>query len=122
MREYHIITGQKCRDRIELRALACGTDYSVTICGGTRYHVGAIALGCFEPGVEATVRVTGVPGHRDEEVAKWAAGYLATELKCNVSVSAGIHIDNASREEINVLVTNCRKACKALVKEVAEKQ
>lgn len=127
MKEYRIIIGQKSRERIELKAFACGMDYSVTICGGSRYHIGATALGCAKPGKdeipknEATVRVISVPGHRDDEVAKWAGKYLATELECNVSVSVGIHIDNASQEEINVLIINCRKACRTLVEEVSEK-
>ncbi len=121
MTEYRIVIGKKSRERIELKAFACGTDYSVTICGGTRYHIGATALGCAKSGFEATVSVTGVPGHRDDEVAKWAAKYLATELRGNVSVSVGIHIDNATREEISVLITNCRKACRKLVEKVAEK-
>jgi hypothetical protein len=36
-------------------------------------------------------------------------------LKCNVSVSAGVHIDNASHDELNVLMENCKEACKKLV-------
>ncbi|MBA4601378.1 prenylated flavin chaperone LpdD [Thermoactinomyces mirandus] len=124
MKEYHIIIGQKSRDRIELKAFACGMDYSVIICGGTHYHIGSTALGHANtgkdklPGNKATVSVICAPGHRDDEVARWAARYLATELKCNVSVSVGIHIDNASQEEINALITNCKKVCKKLVQDV----
>ena len=59
----------------------------------------------------ATVSVLCVFGHRDDEAARWAAKYLATELKCNVSVAVGIHIDHADGSEIQCLLENCREAC-----------
>ena len=37
--------------QIELQAIHCGADYSVIICGGERGHVGAVALGCNESGI-----------------------------------------------------------------------
>jgi hypothetical protein len=120
LKEYHIIIAPKSRYQIELKAIACESDYSVTICGGTHYHVGATALGCAKmegdglPGTKATVSVICGFGHRDDEVARWAARYLATELKCNVGVSAGVHIDNASPEELNILMENSIEACKKL--------
>ena len=79
--------------------------------------VGAAALGCDESGTVghkmrgATVSVLCVFGHRDDEAARWAAKYLATELKCNVSVAVGIHIDHADGSEIQCLLENCREAC-----------
>jgi gallate decarboxylase subunit D len=124
MKEYHVIIASESRYQIELKAIACGSDYIVTICGGSRYHVGATALGCAKmesdglPGAKATVSVICAFGHRDDEVAGWAARYLATELKCNVSVSAGVHIDNANPDEINILMNNCVDACKNLISQI----
>ena len=98
MEEYRITIAGQSKYEIELCAVQCGRDYSVTICGGGRHHVGAAALGCDESGTVghkmrgATVSVLCVFGHRDDEAARWAAKYLATELKCNVSVAVGIHI------------------------------
>ena len=42
---------------------------------------------------------------------KWVQ-HLATELKCNVSVAVGIHIDHADGSEIQCLLENCREACR----------
>lgn len=117
MEEYHITIAGQSKYEIELCAVQCGRDYSVTICGGGRHHVGAAALGCDESGTVghkmrgATVSVLCVFGHRDDEAARWAAKYLATELKCNVSVAVGIHIDHADGSEIQCLLENCREAC-----------
>ena len=86
MEEYHITIAGQSKYEIELCAVQCGRDYSVTICGGGRHHVGAAALGCDESGTVghkmrgATVSVLCVFGHRDDEAARWAAKYLATEL------------------------------------------
>ena len=87
---YRITIAGQSKYEIELCAVQCGRDYSVTICGGGRHHVGATALGCDESGTvghkcAALPSVCCVFGHRDDEAARWAAKYLATELKCNVS-------------------------------------
>ena len=100
MEEYRITIAGQSKYEIELCAVQCGRDYSVTICGGGRHHVGA------------AVSVLCVFGHRDDEAARWAAKYLATELKCNVSVAVGIHIDHADGSEIQCLLENCREACR----------
>lgn len=124
MKEYNIIIAPKSRYQIELKAFVCGLDYNVIICGGTHYHIGAIALGCAKmesddlPGSKATVSVICGFGHRDDELARWAARYLATKLKCNVSVSAGVHIDDAKPEELTILMENCIESCKELISKV----
>ena len=121
MDDYHIVVAAQGKYQIELRAIRCGVDYSVTICGGERNHVGAVVLGCCESDINgsenrgATVSVLCAFRHRDDEVARWAAKYLATELKCNISVSAGVHVDNASREDIECLLENCREVCRRFV-------
>jgi gallate decarboxylase subunit D len=121
MDSYQVSVAPQTLYGIELTAVVCSTDYCVTICGGSRYHVGATALGyaraggdCL-PGTSATVSVLCAPGHRDDEVARWAARYLATELGCNVSVTAGVHIDGATVDDIQILLANCKDACKRLL-------
>ncbi len=126
MKKYYVIIAENSRYQVELEAFCCNTDYSVTICGGTRYHVGAVAYGCAKmesddlPGHQATVSVICGFGHRDDEISRWSARYLATELKCNVSVSAGVHIDDATSNEINILMENCKEACGKLILQISD--
>ena len=128
MEKYRVMIDENSRYQIELETLCCGTDYCVAICGGTRYHVGAVAFGCAKmgngclPGHQATVSVICSNGHRDDEIARWAARYLATALNCSVSVSAGVHIDNAIPDEIDVLMGNCKAACEAFVQQISEEK
>ena len=122
---YNITECKNERLLIELCAVKCGRDYSVTICGGTRYHVGAMALGCARPpknNVERSANVSVVPvfEHKDDECARFAAKYLATRLDCVVAVAAGIHIDGASTEEIAELMALVKKAVERFADEAEE--
>jgi hypothetical protein len=126
MKTYHVMAAENSRYQTEAWAVKCGEDLSVTICGGSRYHVGAAALGCARPLYEgkprrsATVSVICAFEHKDDEVARWAARYLATELDCRVSVSAGVHIDDAAVEELQILMDKSKEVCDKLITAVNE--
>lgn len=120
---YDIEESKSERLIIELSAVKCGRDFNVTLCGGTRYHVGAMALGCARPpkkNVERSANVSVVPvfEHKDDECARFAAKYLATRLNCVVAVAAGIHIDDASTEEITELMALVKNAVERFADEV----
>ena len=101
---------------VEAQALVCGNDISVTVCGGTGYHVGAMALAVFEPERDsATVSVVTVHTHRDDKVAAHFAKEISREMKCTVSVSAGIHVDNASSGDIEELWKTSGRCCEELI-------
>ena len=87
----------------------CGNDLALSVCGGSLHHVGAVALAQPEddPVRQATVSVLCAYGHRDDEVARRVAKKLAGKLHCTVCASAGIHIDDASLEEITAIVHAC---------------
>ena len=108
---------------VEAEALACGNDISVTVCGGTGYHVGAVALAVYEPERDsATVSVVTVHTHRDDKVAAHFAKEISREMKCTVSVSAGIHIDDASTDELEKLWHNSVECCSRLINELRAKE
>jgi hypothetical protein len=104
---------------LEGAAILCGRDLSVTICGGAA-HIGAAALGVARPSLSAPdkasacVSVICVTGHRDDELARSAADYFAAAYNCVVSVSVGIHIDDASADDIQRIRDNFAKLLKAL--------
>lgn len=124
MREICITVGEHTKYEIRLTAISCGDDWSVTICGGTRHHVGAVALGCggsvngISPKYSASVSVITVFDHKDDEIARRAAKLLATKLRCQVCVTAGIHIDDAKPEELKILAANCEEAYTKLLAEI----
>lgn len=126
MQQCHAIVGENTRYQMEAIAILCGDDISVSVCGGCAYHVGAVALGEAIPpknGKErsACVSTFCVKEHRDDDIARIFAKRLATQFKCCVSVAAGIHVDDASLDDIHHLIEQggklCDKLCDAISQE-----
>lgn len=96
-----------------------GKDLQVLISAG-KIHIGATALAVpcqmTPEGITASVSIMTVPGHRDDVVAGKAALELCKALGCSVCVTAGLHIDQATQEEILTLVSNAQEAIKILIK------
>jgi len=96
--------------RVEIALALVGPDISVTIGGGDAYHIGATALAVPRPSLadaaapSASASVICVTAHKEDELARAAALELATEFGCRVSVSAGIHVDDATAEDITLLL------------------
>ncbi len=101
-----------------------GEDLLVWITGGTKAHIGAAAL-AVAPLAAAPPDVAGgglapalslitVPGHREDGIVLDGAAYLAREIGRTVLVTAGIHVDAASRGEIETLVDHADQVVKAL--------
>lgn len=90
-----------------------GNDMVVYISGGTRPHVGAVAVGIPRPSLDdpeitsASVSVFTMTGHKDDELAREAAHRLAAALARTVVVVAGFHIDGARPDQIRQVLTNC---------------
>jgi len=100
------------RYRVEAVVIPCGRDLAITVVGGTEPHIGAAVLAVPRPSLadaarsSASASVLCVTGHKDDELARKAAVSLASALGCIVTVSAGIHVDNASPEDIKILEQN----------------
>lgn len=98
--------------RVEAVAIPCGRDVAIIIGGGTEYHIGAAVLAVPRPGLadpgklSASSSVICVTGHKDDEIARQAARSLASALGGIVTVSAGIHVDDASPQDIDILKKN----------------
>ena len=92
------LTAQQGRLNIYLHVLRLGRDLQV-ICGGGDSHIGAVALAAPESG-QVQTRLLALPGHKEDALALRMAQHMAQELHCAVCVSAGIHYDTITREEI----------------------
>ncbi len=107
-----------------LQAVNMGRDWNVVITGGEIPHLGSVALGVPRPSLQdpertsATVSVLTLTGHKEDEIARPAAHFLASRLKAPVVVSCGIHNDQIKpgairrfgemvQEGLNDLVAAC---------------
>jgi hypothetical protein len=112
--------------RVEIAAFICGKDIVVVIEGGTRYHVGAVALAIPRPSIadpaqiSASASVLCVTGHKEDELARDTALQIASLLNCTVTVIAGIHIDAADAQNISELTDNCTYAIRKLMDKLGD--
>lgn len=125
MQQYYAVVGEKTRYQLEAYAILCGSDISVSVCGGCTYHVGAVAFGQSilpKDGKQHSACVSSfcALGHRDDEVARLMAKRLATRFGCRVSVSVGIHVDDASSDDVTFLIQQSEKLCEQLSDAIAK--
>ncbi len=88
------------KHNIELKSASMGEDLILMVGGGDTPHIGGIAVAV--PYKEtASVSYYSVPGHKDTVLAGPMALKAAKKLKKTVVVILGIHVDNASEEQIH---------------------
>ncbi len=105
-------------------AICCGNDINISIAGGEKKHIGAVAIGVPKDKTKvsnviinsATTSVICVQDHKEDEYAYLAAKHLATELDCVVTVSVGIHIDNVVEKDLEILSNNFKEIIERLEK------
>ena len=101
---------------VEARASFLGDDICIAVGGGTDKHIGAVALAVYEPIRDsATVSCISVHTHRDDAVASYFAKAVSRAMKCTVTASAGLHVDEATEEDIRILKENSAKCCEELI-------
>jgi hypothetical protein len=101
-----------------------GEDLVVGIGGGERPHVGALAVAEPRPSgnkpdvISSTSSVITLLSHKDDIVAREAADSIARETSRVVTVTAGIHVENATEKEIETLLENSRRVTQKIIKRI----
>lgn len=97
------------RLQVELRSHTMGKDRIVFIYNG-KEHLGAVAVAEYSHSDQrASASVISRYGHRDDQIARSAALAIARKTKRAVCVIVGVHLDQATRQEIDQLVKNSEK-------------
>lgn len=96
-----------------------GEDYTLSVYGGERPHVGSVVMAIARPslageGVSATSSVLNAVGHKDEAVARMFAEAAAKAKGCTAVCACGIHVDNITPEQLELV----RKASERLLERV----
>ncbi|MEM3586430.1 MAG: hypothetical protein QXO71_03815 [Candidatus Jordarchaeaceae archaeon] len=101
-----------------------GDDLVVGIGGGEKPHVGALAVAEPRPSenkpgiISSTSSVITLFGHKEDIVAREAADSIARQTNRVVTVTAGIHVRNATEKEIEILLENSRRVVQKIIKKV----
>jgi len=95
--------------RIHGHVQEMGQDLLVSIWGGTKPHIGAVGMAIPRPSLRdprkwsATSSNFTFLGHKEDILVKRISERLASQLKRNVVVIAGIHWDDISNKEIKTI-------------------
>ncbi len=99
-----MISAGKGKYRVWLKEVSHGDDVVLFLGGGEKPHIGSVVLS--EPGKKT--RVLNRKGHFDWMVAKPIASIICKKKKKPVVCISGIHVDDATKEEIEILKNNCK--------------
>ena len=120
------LTAGEGKYRIRLRVLGTdGNGLVVFLTGGEKPHLGGVSLAAIPRADSAelshcdTWDVT-LPGHKDKELARYIARQICLATGEPVSVNAGIHIDNASKEDIMSLNRLAEEITEKFIKQYKE--
>ena len=86
-----------------------GQDILVSIWGGTRPHIGAVGIAVPRPSLKnqkkwsATSSTFTFVGHKEDTLVKKISEKLAARLRRNVVVTAGLHWDGVTSNEIKTI-------------------
>jgi len=112
--QFPIRQWQEGEGRCQITLIILDTGFGVQglLIGGEKPHVGGQVLAVPRKslrgeGWSCDTYITPVPGHKDTEVARTVAELLACELQLPVAVTAGIHSDHLSAEELKEILTLC---------------
>jgi hypothetical protein len=99
-----MITSGKGKYKVWLKHLDIGDDKVFILGGGQKSHLGGVII-C-EPGKET--KIIKLNGHLDYIVLKPIAEEACKKYNTKAISIGGVHINNASKYEINKIISNCR--------------
>ncbi|MFH0816105.1 MAG: hypothetical protein V1934_04750 [Methanobacteriota archaeon] len=105
-----MITSGEGRYRVWLKVERLDDGMVCILGGGERSHVGGVVVK--EPGKEAVA--LSLEGHYDEQVLRPIAEAVSRKYNMTVAALGGVHVDDATKEEIDILVANCRELAKCI--------
>lgn len=101
---------QNGRIVLRFQLMWLGTDICLTVTGGDRPHLGAVAVAqlgesFIEAGkLTATVSNITLLGHKEDGMARNLAGRLAAAVSANVVVCCGVHLSGITPDEIQAVL------------------
>ncbi len=105
-----------------------GSDLLISIWGGTRPHIGAVAMAVPRPSLKDPKRVSATSsnltfvGHKEDLLVKRISETMASQLKTNVVVTAGIHWDKLPAQKIRTIEELTEKLTDQIMKKLQGKR
>src|SRR4030042_2224673 len=118
----------KGSSRIYSSVQKIGPDLLVSIWGGTHPHIGAVAMAVPRPSLKdpkkmsATSSTFTFVGHKEDLLTKKISEKIASQLKTNVIVIAGIHWDKLPPSQIETIEELIERLTDLILKKLREKK
>ena len=103
-----------------------GDDLMISVWGGTKPHIGSISVSVPRLGLQdnttmsATSSIINLIGHKDEVVARKFSEQLAAKFNRNAIATAGVHIDDITENQINIIMQNITTLCLDVINKLGE--
>lgn len=110
----HLVEFGEGRHKVWLDLISAGDDLVVYIGGGDKPHLGAMSI-YTDSGSPFTLSLI---KHKDYLISHKAAKIIFKETGRKTVVIVGIHIENASKEDIDRLVKNAEECVQIFVKKM----
>ncbi len=98
-----MLTSGEGKYKVWLEEKKIGDNIIYILGGGEKSHIGGVVI-C-EPNKQA--QAIRLEGHFDDIVLKPIAEAACKKYKTKVVAIGGVHVDNATKKEIDLLVENC---------------
>jgi len=98
-----MLTSGEGKYKVWLKQEKIGDDLLFVLGGGEKSHIGGVVV-C-EPNKKT--QAIRLEGHFDDVVLKPIAETACKKYKTKVVAVGGVHVDNATKKEIDLLVENC---------------
>lgn len=85
-----------------------GEDWLISVYGGTKPHIGAVAIAYWD-GEKERLFAHELPGHKERELAIEVASVWCVAFRQTVTVTVGIHFPGASKKLIHYIVERTRE-------------
>ena len=105
-----MITSGEGKYKIWLEQKNIGNDKIFIVGGGEKSHIGGLVV-CV-PNKEP--KIVRIGNHYDHIVLKPIAEKACMKYNVRIAVIGGIHIDNASKDEIDKIIENCKGFLKCI--------
>ncbi|WP_339061412.1 hypothetical protein [Tepidibacillus marianensis] len=105
------------RFNIQIKQYNLGKDLVIHVTGGAA-HIGAVATAYFDED-QLHVELLQLPHHKEGELAEEFAELAARKLRSTVTVLMGIHIDHATKEDIQNIIEEVKIGMEEVVSKFA---
>ncbi len=124
------LTAKVSKGRLTIHAFIqkIGQDILVSIWGGTHPHIGAVGMAVPRPSLKDPKKVSATSsnftfaGHKEDLLSKKISEKIASKLKTNVVVAAGMHWDKLPLNKIETIEELTETLTDLILKKLEEKK